>query len=195
METVPMEDHLVAQVIKSSRPCSIAGCERVTRSPGSEWCGTHYFRWRRHGDPLQTLRTSGTRTVRPDGYIVIHGHQGHALADKRGDVFEHRMVLLAKIGPGTHPCHWCKRPVQWDLPRYHDAKLTTDHLDVNPGNNHPDNLVPSCHGCNTARQDKTNQRAAVSRTFANLSPEKQAAVRERARTLVLHRRDRQSPAA
>jgi len=30
--------------------CSIEGCERLVKTRG--WCGAHYKRWKRHGDPL-----------------------------------------------------------------------------------------------------------------------------------------------
>jgi hypothetical protein len=30
-------------------PCDVAGCDRTATSRG--WCKTHYFRWRRTGDP------------------------------------------------------------------------------------------------------------------------------------------------
>jgi hypothetical protein len=33
----------------AERTCSFPGCEEPTHSRG--WCGTHYQRWRRHGDP------------------------------------------------------------------------------------------------------------------------------------------------
>ncbi|MFD9905613.1 HNH endonuclease signature motif containing protein [Streptomyces sp. NPDC059063] len=29
--------------------CSIEGCDRVAKARG--WCGTHWWRWRHHGDP------------------------------------------------------------------------------------------------------------------------------------------------
>ena len=32
--------------------CSIEGCHRVAKARG--WCGTHWKRWRTHGDPLVT---------------------------------------------------------------------------------------------------------------------------------------------
>jgi len=30
--------------------CSIDGCESTVKA--TDWCDTHYMRWRRHGDPL-----------------------------------------------------------------------------------------------------------------------------------------------
>lgn len=36
------------------RMCSISGCSRVLVARG--WCGTHYARWRNHGDPSYTER-------------------------------------------------------------------------------------------------------------------------------------------
>ena len=64
----------------------------------------------------------------------------------------HRLVLYNKIGPGPHPCHWCHKPVNW-LPGKSTGSgaLVADHLDQNKTNNAPDNLVPSCHGCNAYR--------------------------------------------
>jgi len=35
----------------NDRTCSVNGCPRPTRSSGSEWCNTHYFRVRRNGTP------------------------------------------------------------------------------------------------------------------------------------------------
>lgn len=64
----------------------------------------------------------------------------------------HRIVLWEKIGPGTHPCHWCAAPVAWTVGGYtRPGSLTTDHLDNDGRNNDPANLVPSCHPCNTQR--------------------------------------------
>lgn len=78
---------------------------------------------------------------------------GHPLADERGAVGEHRVILYAKVGPDEHPCHWCGRTLRW-LPTgqaLRRGSLQVDHLDGNPRNNDPMNLVPSCTGCNTGR--------------------------------------------
>jgi hypothetical protein len=44
-------------------------------------------------------------------------------------VAAHRLVLFAKIGPGTHPCHWCGTPVTWTMGERRTDALTTDHVD------------------------------------------------------------------
>ncbi len=97
-------------------------------------------------------------------YRVVRVPITHPLANinsslsKDGKTVEallHRVVLYAKIGPGPHPCHWCAKPVDWmrmrGLPAKAPDRLVTDHLDENIRNNDPDNLVPSCSGCNANR--------------------------------------------
>lgn len=82
----------------------------------------------------------------------------HPLASSRGIVREHRRVLYEKIGPGTHPCHWCDRILTWRTFRDPETSsspdagsLLVDHLDGNRRNNIPENLVASCHRCNATR--------------------------------------------
>lgn len=86
---------------------------------------------------------------------VIGWHPEHPLRGKRGEVFEHRVVLYDHIGPGPHPCHWCGSPVDWRVraqwASFRGDELVVDHLDGNPQNNDPANLVPSCFTCNTRR--------------------------------------------
>jgi hypothetical protein len=81
-----------------------------------------------------------------------HRMADHPLAAAGGNVLEHRAVLYAVIGPGTHPCHWCGIPVTW-LVREKAIRgaLVVDHLDNNPRNNDISNLVPTCQPCNSAR--------------------------------------------
>lgn len=37
--------------------CAIEGCDRAVLARG--WCTTHYYRWRRHGDPTRTVKAVG----------------------------------------------------------------------------------------------------------------------------------------
>lgn len=84
-------------------------------------------------------------------YRSVHAPD-HPLAGRNGKTTEHRVALYAKIGPGPHPCHWCQAPLNW-LPGRSTRKgaLVVDHLDDDGRHNAPENLVPSCHGCNVMR--------------------------------------------
>ncbi len=79
---------------------------------------------------------------------------GHPLATKGTQIYEHRAVLYEKIGHGSHPCHWCGLVVDWTNEGLVAGALVVDHLDNNPLNNATDNLVPSCAKCNAGRADK-----------------------------------------
>ena len=104
----------------------------------------HYARYTRHGDPMALLIT-GRGHATTSGYRGIY-KPGHPLADSTGQVYEHRLVLHAIIGDGPHGCRWCGKPVNWG------DGLYADHVDDNPLNNNPVNLVPSCNGCNINRE-------------------------------------------
>jgi hypothetical protein len=78
----------------------------------------------------------------------------HPLATGHGTVLVHRKVLYAKIGPGPHRCHWCGTVVAWSKTLGKSA-LIADHVDSDPHNNNPDNLVPACLRCNTTRYRPT----------------------------------------
>lgn len=80
-----------------------------------------------------------------DGYKILTQQPKHFLSNS-GNIAEHRLVLFEKIGEGEHPCHWCGKTLFW----WGVPKLTTDHLDGDVVNNVPENLVPSCFGCNRA---------------------------------------------
>lgn len=83
----------------------------------------------------------------------VRSEPGHALATKNGQLAESRAVLYAKIGPGSHPCHWCGISVEWTVGLRGNVAgvLITDHVDADPLNDAPENLVPSCPTCNGNR--------------------------------------------
>lgn len=74
----------------------------------------------------------------------------HPLAPRTGRVAYSRLVLYDKIGPGPHPCHWCGKLVNWTKGIKSNG-LIADHLDWDPLNDEPDNLVPACNSCNVRR--------------------------------------------
>lgn len=41
----------------TQRICSIDGCDKTVKARG--WCGKHYHRWARHGDPLGGITAKG----------------------------------------------------------------------------------------------------------------------------------------
>jgi hypothetical protein len=139
------------RIYETGEICMVDGCTSRPRSRGM--CGTHWIRWKKYGDPTVTLQApNGAGHITPYGYRMLK-KTGHPLAGKNGFVFEHRAVLFAALGPGEHPCHWCKRLVSWSRswPQEADA-LVVDHLDWDRLNNGRANLVPSCNPCNHARQ-------------------------------------------
>ena len=96
------------------------------------------------------------RCPTPTEYHYVRS-KGHPLAPYGASVQEHRLILYDKIGPGSHPCHWCGKVVEWKVRKRTDTtngSLMVDHLDENRKNNDPGNLVPSCTGCNAKRSDK-----------------------------------------
>ena len=88
-------------------------------------------------------------------YRHVSAHD-HPLADKDGRVGTHRFALYERIGDGPHGCHWCGVLVNW-MPGKRTARgaLVVDHLNGERQDNRPENLVPSCHGCN-ANRTRTN---------------------------------------
>lgn len=101
-----------------------------------------------------------------DGYRVIY-RRAHPLANRQGTVPEHRAVLYDAIGPGDHPCHWCKRILVWKAGP--TARINADHLDGRKLNNAPANLVPACLDCNTRRGSNAQALAGLAAEVAALS--------------------------
>ena len=54
--------------------CSIADCNRPARSRG--WCGAHYERWRKHGDPLGSTPRPTREPCVVDGCDRLHFARG-----------------------------------------------------------------------------------------------------------------------
>ena len=95
------------------------------------------------------------------GYITNNGYRhvcakGHPLANPNQAnprVLQHRLALYDKIGPGPHECHWgCGTMLVWNGTRGSRGDyLEADHIDGDKLNNVKENLVPSCHWCNSVR--------------------------------------------
>lgn len=129
--------------------CTVDGCGRQSHALG--YCAMHYRRVRKTGDPFGLLQApAGSGTVTPLGYRMVFA-PGHPIAGRRRQVFEHRVVLYDAIGPGSHPCHWCAKVVDWGASVPDPEALVVDHIDGDPSNNHLANLVPSCISCNSRR--------------------------------------------
>lgn len=91
-----------------------------------------------------------------NGYVAIYGRE-HPLTSASGLVYEHQVVLYEKIGPGPHACHWnCGKMLEWGGRN----GIHVDHLDEDRSNNDPENLVPSCVGCNWGRSQRKTGRFA-----------------------------------
>ena len=148
----------------AGRECSVNGCAGRPRRNGM--CAPHSEQFRTWGDPLMrtTKAPDGAGSVRKDGYRMLTMH-GHPLADHHGHVLEHRVVLFAKIGPNDHPCHWCRCMLRWNA-QGTTGRIEADHLDFDPGNNDPGNLVPSCNPCNVRRNLERRWASSASTAMA-----------------------------
>lgn len=134
--------------------CVVDECQNKPRSKSAELCPKHYHRMYRHGSLERNGRLEANPYKQQRSYRRVY-RPGHPLAGKYGAAYEHRIVLYEAIGPGTHPCHWCKRPVTWATTRTVDS-LAVDHLNGVEHDNRLENLVPSCNGCNTGRAQQAH---------------------------------------
>lgn len=134
--------------------CEVPDCDKPRDR--TRYCGAHRARLTRLGTFDLPERD---RYQQPSGYWNVK-RPGHPLAVDRGWVREHRVVLYDAIGPGEHDCHWCGTTVAWErtYPEHRDG-LVVDHIDEDPSNNDPANLVPSCSSCNIQRSSRWVKRA------------------------------------
>lgn len=125
--------------------CAVQGCNSTPRSRFAELCHAHYGRMRRHGTLTKTERAGRWLT---NGYWTVT-RIGHPLADKRGHLYEHRLVLWDKASGIDQDCYWCGKSLKWFARGA--CALVTDHVDFNKLNNEASNVVPSCLACNGGR--------------------------------------------
>jgi hypothetical protein len=119
-----------------------------------ENCGTKFER-----PPSQLGRFCGkacayaARRKRVTTYRRMRYLPSHPLAGRTGLVSDARRILYDRIGPGWHPCHWCGCKVRWVVgARGGGANaLVADHVDSDPLNDAPGNIVPACVTCNGTR--------------------------------------------
>lgn len=131
--------------------CKIEGCDKAVRYSGQGVCQMHYFRHMRNGHYGLTLnRKRGPSRPRMEGgysdnrgYVTVHA-DGHALADRRGIVREHRLVYFNQINSNPCECELCGKPITWKT-------LHIDHIDNSTNNNHASNLRALCRPCNVFR--------------------------------------------
>jgi len=137
--------------------CQVEDCGKA-RYQGRRYCVTHTMRWHKYRS-LDKRPRQGRVFADGQGYLVEPTTDPILEWSSGRSTRQHRRVLLAKLGPGAHPCHWCGRAVTWDqsYPSAPDG-LTVDHLDENKANNDPTNLVPSCGRCNLRRSNTGRKR-------------------------------------
>ena len=132
-----------AALLAAKPPCSTSGCHGKATRVSQGLCERCYYRVRRKVPVVLKPKVYKYRYVTSGGYVKLC-RPDHALADKSGNVFEHRQVAYdAALGvcPG---CHWCGKELEW-------SAAVIDHLDEDKQNNVPSNLVVACNDCNRAR--------------------------------------------
>lgn len=133
------------------RTCTVPDCVKPLRDGANAvYCGMHYHRLYRHGSLERTAHAASAPRVRkPRRYESVY-LPSHPVASRNGHAWLHRVILFDHLGTGSHPCHWCGKPLTWRNPDRAQA-IYVDHLDGDTANNDLGNLAPSCNGCNAGR--------------------------------------------
>ena len=97
---------------------------------------------------------------------IWHRDPTHPLADRHGEVPEHRRVAYDHCHGRPQPCHWCGAELRWGGEQLVD-RLVIDHLNGDRRDNRPENLVPACQQCNLWRA--TTAWVCVDRAVDNLA--------------------------
>lgn len=77
--------------------CKLDDCENSHLAGG--YCSTHYYKWKRHGDPYFVQpKAPPKKTYDKSGYVEFYNMQHHPNARKNGRVFEHVVVMSEHLG-------------------------------------------------------------------------------------------------
>lgn len=114
--------------------CSIEGCEKPHYARG--WCKKHWYRWRRHGDPLAIMKAEPVYAEHP-GYGGVH------------------QSIAAARGPASqHECYRCGEPAAHWAYDHEDPDELTAVIRNGSGNPtevtyslDPDHYWPMCRSC------------------------------------------------
>lgn len=123
------------------KPCSLKKMKEY-RDANKERVQEAQKRWRRENEGHTYLNKQA-------GYVIYIGFE-HPATHPSGFTRLHRIVLWDKLKKAgidheSIPCHWCNTILTWN-------QVKTDHLNWQKADNHPENLVPSCHPCNAKRR-------------------------------------------
>ena len=144
LEAFRSEEYRKKQSLGSTgRPQSPEQRQKIAQKTKESWTAE------RRAKMAEKRKGIHSRTIDPDGYVMLSGYGGHPLA-LNGRVREHRLVLWEKLGSAGAACEWCGAPLAWKSAG--KDELVVDHLNFDKQDNRDENLVPSCRGCNTARE-------------------------------------------
>lgn len=129
--------------------CEAPDCTLKAKTNGL--CPMHIWRFEQHQSFDLPPRSMSHQSSH--GYLIVR-RPGHPLANPDGWVYEHRQVLYDAIGPDDQDCHWCGKRIVWGS-KFVWEWLEADHVDWNRQNNAIDNLVASCHACNSGRLQRS----------------------------------------
>lgn len=108
--------------------CAVEGCTNAAHARG--WCGKHYARWRRYGDPKKMARpTYGQgRRMSAQGYVLVWA-PGHPEAMAYGYALEHRKVAHDTFGPipPGHQVHHLNHDRTDNRPENLEVKPADEH--------------------------------------------------------------------
>lgn len=122
-------------------PCAIEGCSKPACKRG--WCEGHYWRWRNHGTPGETLLKS--RTPDDRRYDKPHGESGCWIWN--GRVNDKGYAALRVAGKFWAAHRWYYTQAKGPIPE----GLEIDHLCRNPSCVNPEHLEPVTQLENLAR--------------------------------------------